>query len=93
MRSLDALERFQMAGSDRVHERLIVALVLVSVALREVGERCVELIAFVQAGAARRVLVIFDHPYNADLCGVVAVSTVRVPVRRLSRYVCRCCSE
>ena len=44
---------FQTAESDRVNERLIVALVLVGVALREVGDRCIELIAFAQAGGNR----------------------------------------
>ena len=38
----DALERLEPAGADRFGERLVVPLVLVGVALGEVGDRLVE---------------------------------------------------
>ena len=44
----DALERFKSSGADRRHELLIVPLVLIGVALGEVGDRLVELVAVTQ---------------------------------------------
>src|SRR5215468_2147407 len=49
-RPSDALECFQAAGPDRVGELLVVPLVLVGVAPREVSDRLVEVIAVTQAG-------------------------------------------
>jgi hypothetical protein len=43
--SSDAFEGFQPPGSDGCHEFLVVALVLVGVALGEVGDRLVERVA------------------------------------------------
>src|SRR5262249_60841572 len=38
----DAFDRLQPPGLDRVHERLVVLLVLIRVRLREVGDRLLE---------------------------------------------------
>src|SRR6188472_3725589 len=44
----DALDRFQLSGTDRVHELLVVLLVLIGVPLGEVGDRFVERVAVAQ---------------------------------------------
>ena len=46
--SFNALGCFQPSGPDRVDELLVVALVLVGIALREVGDRVVERVAAAQ---------------------------------------------
>jgi hypothetical protein len=51
--ALDAFECLQASGPDRVGERLIVPLVLIGVALGEVSDGPVELVALAQVGGGR----------------------------------------
>src|SRR5215475_5495693 len=52
-RPSDTLDRLQAAVSDRLHEPPVVPLVLVRVALGEVGDRCVERVAAAEARGDR----------------------------------------
>ena len=49
----DALNGLEASGADRLGESLVVALVLVGVALREVGDRAIELVALAEVRGQR----------------------------------------